>query len=297
MSEKIGFIGLGIMGYPMAKNMIEKSGKEVRVFDLSKDAMNKILKINGAVACSSSSDVARESNVIFIIVPDSPHVKSIIFGEKGVCESAKKGTIIVDMSSISPDISKEIGAKCKEMGFSFLDAPVSGGEPKAIDGTLTFMVGGNEKDFNIVLPYLKYIGSKVTLIGDIGSGTSAKLANQIIVNLNIAALSEAMTLINKLGLDANKVIEAISKGSAGSWVMDAKAKMMIERNFKAGGRIDINKKDIKNILETSHKAGMSLPLTAYLYEIFQSLSAFGEDSLDHSAILHFYENINNMKVK
>jgi len=294
MSKQIGFIGLGIMGYPMAKNILN-AGHKIRVYDIADSVMDKIGS-DGAIKCSSPSEVSEHADIIFTIVPDSPHVKNIIFGDNGIIKNYKKGSIIVDMSSIAPNMSIEIAKKCLEYDLYFLDAPVSGGEPKAIDGTLSFMVGGDEKNFNDVLPYFNIMGSSAILVGSAGSGTATKLANQIIVNLNIAALSEAMVLISKMGVDPKKVVDAISGGLAASAVLNAKAPMMIERNFKAGGRIDINKKDIKNVLATSHEMGLSLPLTSQLYEIFQSLTALEKSDLDHSAILHFYEHINNINV-
>ncbi len=294
MSAKLGFIGLGIMGLPMAKNVFAKNNY-LKCFDISKKAVDEMVTL-GATAATSAADVASDCDVIFVIVPDVPHVNSIIFGDDGIAKTAKPGTIIIDMSSLSPNASIDFYNRCKEKGMSYLDAPVSGGEPKAIDGTLSFMVGGDKDAFDKATPYIAMMSSSSILIGDSGAGSTTKLANQIIVNLNIAALSEAMTLINKMGVDAKKVIDAISGGLAGSTVMNAKAPMMIERNFKAGGRIDINKKDIRNVLATTHEVGLSLPMTALLYEEFFSLSALGKNELDHSAILHYYENINNMKL-
>ncbi len=293
MSAKIGFIGLGIMGIPMAKNILSKNGY-VKCYDVSQKSLDEMSSAAATIA-TSSSDVASECEIIFIIVPDIPHVNEVIFGENGIAKTAKKGTVIIDMSSLPPNASIDFAKRCKEIGLFYLDSPVSGGEPKAIDGTLSFMVGGDKDTFEKVNPYMLMMGSSAILVGDSGSGSTTKLANQIIVNLNIAALSEAMTLINKMGVDAKKVVEAISGGLAGSTVLNAKAPMMIERNFKAGGRIDINKKDIRNVLATSHELGLALPLTAQLYEEFMSLSALGKNELDHSAILHYYENINNMK--
>lgn len=295
MNKKIGFIGLGIMGIPMAKNILSKNS-ELICYDISKEALDKVSKL-GATVADTASALAKDCEIIFIIVPDVPHVQSIIFGENGISKTAKKGTIIVDMSSIPPTASIEIANKCKEHDLLFLDAPVSGGEPKAVDGTLSFMVGGSKEAFDAVTPYFNMMGSSAVLIGDSGAGSATKLANQIIVNLNIAALSEAMILIAKMGIDPQKVVSAISGGLAASAVLNAKAPMMINRDFKAGGRIDINKKDIRNVLATSHHLGLSLPLTAQLYEEFQSLSALDKNTLDHSAILNFYENINNVKLE
>ncbi len=295
MSKKIGFIGLGIMGLPMAKNVLSKNGY-IKCFDISQKSLDEMNSLGGAIA-TNAGDVASDCDIIFVIVPDSPHVNEVIFGDNGIAKTASKGTIIIDMSSLSPNASIDISKKCSEYDLFYLDAPVSGGEPKAIDGTLSLMIGGNKGAFDKVMPALMMLGSSAILVGESGAGSTTKLANQIIVNLNIAALSEAMTLVVKMGVDPDKVVAAISGGLAASAVLNAKAPMMIERNFKAGGRIDINKKDIRNVLATSHEVGLSLPLTAQLYEEFMSLSSLGKNELDHSAILHFYEHINNVKLE
>lgn len=292
MSKNIGFIGLGIMGKHMSSNLIKK-GYNLVVYDKVEEAIKNLEKL-GAKGVSSSKEVAKECDLVFMIVPDSPHSMDVIFGKDGLIEELKKGSTIVDMSSISPFYSKEIGRKCEEAGINYADAPVSGGEPKAITGELSFMVGAKEGVFNNIKQYLECMGKNITLVGDIGSGTGTKLANQIIVNLNIAALSEAMIITKSLNIDPAKMLKAITGGLADSAVLQAKAPMMIERNFEPGGRIDINKKDIKNVLETSHNLNLSLPLTSLLYEVFQSLSKLDKEKKDHSAILNFYEHINNM---
>lgn len=292
MAKNIGFIGLGIMGKHMSSNLIKK-GYNLIVYDKVEEAIKNLEKL-GAKGAGSSKEVAKECDLVFMIVPDSSHSMDVIFGKDGLIEELKKGSTIVDMSSISPFYSKEIGKKCEEAGINYVDAPVSGGEPKAITGELSFMVGAKENVFNDVKEYLECMGKNITLVGDIGSGTGTKLANQIIVNLNIAALSEAMIITKSLNIDPSKMLKAITGGLADSSVLQAKAPMMIERNFKPGGRIDINKKDIKNVLETSHNLNISLPLTSLLYEIFQSLSKLDKEKEDHSAILNFYEHINNM---
>ncbi|WP_300368181.1 NAD(P)-binding domain-containing protein [Brachyspira sp.] len=292
MSKNIGFIGLGIMGKHMSSNLIKK-GYNLIVYDKVEEAIKNLEKL-GAKGAKSSKEVAKECDLVFMIVPDSSHSIDVIFGKDGLIDELKKGSAIVDMSSISPFYSKEIGKKCEDAGVNYVDAPVSGGEPKAITGELSFMVGAKESVFNDVKEYLECMGKNITLVGDIGSGTGTKLANQIIVNLNIAALSEAMIITKSLNIDPSKMLKAITGGLADSSVLQAKAPMMIEHNFKPGGRIDINKKDIKNVLETSHNLNISLPLTSLLYEIFQSLSKLNKEKEDHSAILNFYEHINNM---
>lgn len=292
---KIGFIGLGIMGKPMAKNLL-KAGHELVVFDLN-EAPVKELVAAGAKAGANNKDVAAQTDVIITMVPNSPHVKAAIFGENGVAEGAKKGALVIDMSSIDPTVSKEVGAKLAEMGIRFMDAPVSGGEPKAIDGTLSIMVGGSEEDFKEAEPILRAMGTSVVLCGGVGAGNVTKLANQIIVALNIAALSEALVLATKAGVNPETVYKAIRGGLAGSTVMDAKAPLMLDRKFDPGFRINLHIKDLNNALAAGHSAGVPLPLTASVMEILQALAVDGMGGLDHGAIVRFYEKLAHVEVK
>lgn len=251
--QKIGFIGLGIMGKPMAKNLL-KAGYKLVVYDINKQPVKELVEA-GAEEGLSSKDVAERTDIIITMLPNSPHVKEVILGENGVLEGARQGQIIVDMSSIAPLVSMEVAAKAKEKGVEMLDAPVSGGEPKAIDGTLSIMVGGSQEVFDKVKDILLCMGSSAVLVGDIGSGNITKLANQIIVALNIAAMSEAFVLATKAGVDPERVYQAIRGGLAGSTVLDAKAPMVMERNFKPGFRIELHIKDLMNALETDHEIG------------------------------------------
>ena len=246
MKKRVGFIGLGIMGSPMVRNLLKK-GNEVTVFDLNK-AVVETLANEGANAASSGKEVAQASDVVITMLPKGVHVRQSVFGENGVMEGAREGLVVIDMSSVTPVESKEMAVQALEKGVHFLDAPVSGGEPEAIDGTLSIMVGGNAEVFESVKDILADMGSDIVLVGESGCGTTAKLANQIIVNLNIAAVSEALVLATKAGIDVEKMYQAIRGGLAGSTVMDAKIPMIIERNFKAGGRVDINLKDITNVM-------------------------------------------------
>jgi 2-hydroxy-3-oxopropionate reductase len=292
---KIGFIGLGIMGKPMAKNLL-KAGHEVVVYDIVPAGVADLVAA-GAKAAATSKAVAEQCNFIITIVPNSPHVKAAILGPNGVAEGAKKGALVVDMSSIDPTVSKEVGAELTKKGIRFVDAPVSGGEPKAIDGSLSIMCGGAKADFDEALPILKAMGASVVLCGAIGAGNVTKLANQIIVALNIAGLSEAMVLATKSGVDPQLVFDAIKGGLAGSTVMNAKAPMMLDRNIKPGFRINLHIKDLNNALDCGHAVGVPLPLTSQAMEIMQALKVDGMGDADHSAIVRFYEKLAQVEVK
>lgn len=290
----IGFIGLGIMGRPMAKNLI-KAGYQLAVYD--KFAPFDDLTALGAKGGTSNKDIAAQSDIIITMLPNSPHVKEAVLGSGGVIESVKAGTIVVDMSSIAPAASQEIGGALKAKGVAFLDAPVSGGEPKAIDGTLAIMVGGDKGVFETVKPILEKMGSSVVLVGDIGSGNVTKLANQIIVALNIAAVSEAFVLAAKAGVNPQAVFNAIKGGLAGSTVMNAKAPMMLDGNFKPGFRIELHIKDLQNALDTAHALNVPVPLTANVMETLQALKNDGCAANDHSAIVTFYEKLAHIDVR
>lgn len=294
MKKRIGFIGLGIMGAPMVRNLL-KNGKDVTVFDLNQASVDALAK-DGANPAASGKEVAAASEVVITMLPKGVHVRSAVFGENGIMEGAREGLVIIDMSSVTPVESKEFAELAAKKGVHFLDAPVSGGEPKAIDGTLSIMVGGNKDVFESVKDVLSDMGQDIVLVGESGCGATAKLANQIIVNLNIAAVSEALVLASKAGIDVEKMYQAIRGGLAGSTVMDAKIPMILDRNFKAGGRIDINMKDITNVMNTAHDLAVPLPLTAHLLEIFHSLKADGKEALDHASIVQHYEKLANVEV-
>lgn len=291
---KIGFIGLGIMGRPMAKNLI-KAGYKLAVYDRFAP-VDDIIAL-GATKAVSNRDVASQCDLVITMLPNSPHVRDAILGKDGVCEGIKSGAVVVDMSSIAPAASKEVAAALKAKNVSFLDAPVSGGEPKAIDGTLAIMVGGEKAVFEKVKPVLEKMGSSVVLVGDTGAGNVTKLANQIIVALNIAAVSEAFTLATKAGVDPKAVFEAIKGGLAGSTVMNAKVPMILDGNFKPGFRIELHIKDLQNALDTAHETGVPIPLTASVMETFQALKADGFAANDHSAIVRYYEKLAKVEVR
>ncbi|GHV43325.1 2-hydroxy-3-oxopropionate reductase [Spirochaetia bacterium] len=290
----VGFIGLGIMGRPMAKNLIN-AGYKLVVYD--KFAKFDDLVALGAEGGASNKDVASRSDVVITMLPNSPHVKEAILGSGGVIEGIKSGAAVVDMSSIAPAASQEVGAALKAKGVSFLDAPVSGGEPKAIDATLAIMVGGDQKTFDTVKPILEKLGSSVVLVGDIGAGNVTKLANQIVVALNIAAVSEAFVLATKAGVKPQAVFDAIKGGLAGSTVMNAKVPMILDGNFKPGFRIELHIKDLQNALDTAHNLGVPIPLTAEVMETLQGLKTDGFAANDHSAIVRHYEKLAKIEVR
>lgn len=292
---KIGFIGLGIMGKPMSKNML-KAGYDLVVYDLNTAAVEEVAGA-GAQTANSPKEVAAVSDVIITMLPNSPHVKAVVLGENGVIEGAKAGSIVIDMSSIAPLAAREVAAKLAENGVEMLDAPVSGGEPKAIDGTISVMVGGKKEVFDKCYDIMDSMAGSVVYTGDIGAGNTTKLANQIIVALNIAAMSEALVLATKAGVEPELVYQAIRGGLAGSTVLDAKAPLVLDRKFDPGFRIELHIKDLANVLETSHEIGAHLPLTAGVMEIMQALKVDGKSGLDHGGIIQYYEKAAQVEVK
>ncbi len=291
---KIGFIGLGIMGRPMAKNLI-KAGHELVVCDFNKEAVADLVSC-GAKAAENGAAIAAECDQAITMVPNSPHVRTAVLGKGGIIETAKPGFTLIDMSSIDPVESQKIGAELKEKGIDMLDAPVSGGEPKAIDGTLSVMVGGEKATFDKYLPLLKAMAGSVTYVGALGAGNIAKLANQIVVACNIAAVAEALTFSKKVGADPELVYQAIRGGLAGSTVMDAKAPMMIDGNYKPGFRIELHIKDLTNALNAAHAVNVPVPLTGEVMEMMQSLKAYGHEKEDHSALARYYEKISEVSI-
>lgn len=289
---KIGFVGLGIMGRPMAKNLL-KAGEELIVYDVDPAAVSAVVK-EGAKS-GTLKEIGEECGIVFTILPNGAIVKDVLFGDDGVASSMKRG-VVVDMSSVTPVDSTYCAEKLKEKGIGFLDAPVSGGEPKAIDGTLAIMVGGEQEDFDKALRYFDIMGSSATLVGKSGSGSTAKLVNQVIVNGTIAIVSEAFVLCAKAGVDPTTVYEAIRGGLAGSTVLDAKLPMMAARDFKPGGKISINHKDIANVLKTAHAIDCPMPFTAQLFEIMQSLKVAGQMDDDHAAIVNYFERLADVEV-
>ncbi len=292
--SKVGFIGLGIMGRPMATHLV-KAGQDVMVSDLNADLVKELCALGAS--SGTYAEIAAECELILMILPTGAIVRSVLFGENGVASALTPGKVVCDMSSVTPGESQECFKRLKEIGVGFVDAPVSGGEPGAVAGTLAIMCGGEQADFDRLLPLFKIMGSSALLIGSSGAGSVTKLANQIIVNLNISAVAEALVLATKAGVDPMKVYHAIRGGLAGSTVLDAKAPMMCARNFKPGGTIRVNHKDIKNVLATAHEIDVPLPLTAQLFEIQQALKVSGHINDDHAGYVQYFEQLAGVVVK
>jgi 2-hydroxy-3-oxopropionate reductase len=295
VSSTIGFIGLGIMGKPMARNLL-KAGHRVVVYDIVPSGMDDVASA-GAEKGASPKDVAGRADIVITMVPDGPEMEQAILGPGGVIEGARKGATVIDMSSISPMVAQRVGAALEAKGIEFLDAPVSGGEPKAIDGTLAIMVGGKQEVFDKMEPILKTMGATVTLTGKVGAGNVTKLANQIMVAVNIAGMGEALALATKAGLDPEVVFNAVKAGLAGSTVLNVKAPMVYSRNFKPGFRIRLHQKDLRNALLAAESLKVSLPLTSAVQNMLIALMNNGKGDLDHSAIVQITEEASAVEVK
>jgi 2-hydroxy-3-oxopropionate reductase len=289
--SRIGFIGLGIMGKPMLRNL-RKGGHTLVAYDIVPALLDAVIS-EGVERAQSCAEVAARSEMVITMLPDGPEVEAAVLGARGVLEGAAPGITLVDMSSVSPLVSQKVAAACAAKGVDFLDAPVSGGEPKAVDGTLAVMAGGPREVFDRVLPVLQLVGSSVTLTGAVGAGNVTKLANQIMVACNIAAMGEALTLATRCGLDPEVVFNAVKGGLAGSTVLNAKAPMVIARNFKPGFRIRLHQKDLRNALLTGESAKVALPLTSLVQQMLIALMNQGKGDLDHSAIVTFIEEMSS----
>jgi 2-hydroxy-3-oxopropionate reductase len=283
------------MGLPMSKNLL-KAGHQLVVFDVVPERVADAVAA-GAAKAGSAKEAAASTDIIATMLPDGPDVEAVVLGEGGVLAGARAGSTIVDMSSINPLVAQKVGKACEAKGVRFLDAPVSGGEPKAVDGTLAFMVGGKQEVFDEMKPILECMGASVTLTGDVGAGNVTKLANQIIVACNIAAMGEALVLATKAGLDPETVFNAIKGGLAGSTVLNAKAPMVCSRNFKAGFRINLHQKDLRNTLQAAESLQVPLPITSLVQQMLVSLINDGKGDLDHSGIVQFTEQGAKVEVK
>jgi len=292
---KIGFIGLGIMGKPMCKNLI-KAGHRPVIFSRNQATLDE-LTAAGATSAASPKEVAAQVDLVITMLPNSPEVKEVVLGPNGVIEGARPGCIVADMSSIAPLASQQVAASLAEKGIEMLDAPVSGGQPKAVEGTLSVMVGGKQDIFDRCEPIFKAMAASVVRVGNIGAGNVTKLANQVVVALNIAALSEAMVLATKAGVEPELVFKAIRGGLAGSTVMEAKTPLMLDRKFNPGFRINLHIKDLANALDTSHEVGAPLPLTAAVMEIMQGLKVDGLGDSDHGALVRYFEQQAKIELK
>ncbi|QTN24382.1 2-hydroxy-3-oxopropionate reductase [Rhizobacter sp. AJA081-3] len=283
---QIGFIGLGIMGAPMAGHL-RAAGHELFVHTRSK--VPAALTDAGAVACSSAKDVAQRADIVFTMVPDTPDVEKVLFGESGVAAGLSKGKTVVDMSSISPIETKAFAKRINELGCDYLDAPVSGGEVGAKAASLTIMVGGPQAAFDKVLPLFQLMGKNITLVGGNGDGQTTKVANQIIVALNIAAVGEALVFASKAGADPAKVRQALMGGFAASRILEVHGERMIKRTFNPGFRIALHQKDLNLALQGAKALGVSLPGTANVAQLMQACAAHGMQDQDHSALVRALE--------
>lgn len=290
---KIGFIGLGIMGKPMAKNIL-KAGYDLTVNNRSQPAVAELVAAGAKHA--ENLEIGATCDVVFTMLPSSPQVRSVVLGEGGLAQAMRPGSVLIDSSSINPLVSKEIAAALSAKGVEMLDAPVSGGEPGAINGTLSFMVGGKQSVFERCKPLLETMGASMVLCGDVGAGNTTKLANQVVVACNIQAVAEALTLAQMAGVDPHLVFEAIKGGLAGSAVMNAKGPMMMEGNDKPGFKIDLHIKDLNNALDCAHSVGAPLPMTASVQELLQWLHNNNCGQCDHSAIAKYYEQLTGIRI-
>jgi 2-hydroxy-3-oxopropionate reductase len=290
---KIGFIGLGIMGRPMAGHL-RQAGHELALFDIA--AIPQELIGNGAVRAASAAEASRGADVVIVMVPDTPHVEAALFGDNGVASGLSPGTVVVDMSSISPIATKEFARRINELGCDYLDAPVSGGEVGAKAASLTIMVGGPQAAFDRVRPLFDLMGKNVTLVGGNGDGQTTKVANQIIVALTIEAVGEALLFASKAGADPAKVRKALMGGFAASRILEVHGARMIERNFDPGFRIELHQKDLNLALQGARALRVALPATAACQEILNAAVAQGGGAWDHSAIVRVLELLANHEV-
>jgi 2-hydroxy-3-oxopropionate reductase len=289
MAQVIGFIGLGIMGRPMARNLL-KAGYSLVVHSRSQGPVDEIVKA-GATAAASPKDVAAQCDVLITMLPNSPDVEQVVLGPNGVIEGARRGMILADMSTISPIVSQKIGKALEAKGVAMLDAPVSGGEKGAIDGALSIMVGGDKGVFERVLPIFQAIGKTITLLGPLGFGGFTKLANQIIVAVNLTALAEALTLGKKAGLDRELLLTALAGGLAGSKCLDQKKPNYVSNTYNPGFKIDLHYKDLGLIMDAARSLGVPLPTTAVVQELFSALRVKGKGGLDHSGVITLLEDL------
>jgi 2-hydroxy-3-oxopropionate reductase len=292
MADTVGFIGLGIMGKPMAENLIE-AGYDLVAYNRTRE---KAEELGGATVAETPKEVAEQSNIIITMLPDSPQVEEVLAGEDGVLEGVQEGALVVDMSTISPVVTEELAEKASERGASMLDAPVSGGDVGAIDGTLSIMVGGNEEDFERVLPLFEVMGKTVTHVGPVGTGQVVKAANQIVVALTIEAVSEALVLGSKAGVSPEKILDVLGGGLAGNKVMEVKREKMLDHSFDPGFRVELHHKDLGIALAAGREYGVTLPVTAIVDQMLETLKMLGRGDQDHSALLTLIEEASGHEI-
>ena len=291
---KLGFVGLGIMGKPMAGNLLA-AGHTLHVYDLNPEPVRE-LAAKGAMACGNSREVAQKSDIVFVMVQDTPDVEAVLFGRDGVAEGLREGSIVVDMSSISPIATKEYARKLADLGAKMLDAPVSGGQVGAENASLSIMVGGQPEVFEEIKPYFQVMGKNIVHVGANGDGQTCKVANQIVVALTIEAVGEALLFASRAGADPAKVREALLGGFAHSRILELHGERMIKRSFDPGFRIRLQQKDLNLALQAARSLGLSLPNTATAQELLNAVAANGGSELDHSALVLALEKLANYKV-
>jgi len=295
MQSKIGFIGLGIMGKPMAKNLI-KAGFPLVVHNRSRSKVNELVK-EGAAAANTPREVASSSDIIITMLPNSPDVELVALGANGILEGAKAGQLFIDMSTINPIVSQKIAKEFSAKSVAMVDAPVSGGEKGAIDATLSIMAGGEAKDFERALPVFNALGKTVTHMGSIGSGGFTKLANQIIVAINLTAIGEALVFGAKAGVDPQKMIRALAGGLAGSKCLDQKSEKILSGDFAPGFKIDLHSKDLNLIQDAARSVGVPIPTAAFVEQLFAALRVRGRGGMDHSGVITFFEDLAGVQVR
>jgi len=291
--SNIGFVGLGIMGTPMAGHLIAE-GHDVYLFSIP--AVPQTLIEAGGKACASGREVAQNADIIFVMVPDTPHVEDALFSDEGIAAGLSPSKVVVDMSSVSPIATKRFAERINDLGCEYLDAPVSGGEVGATNATLSIMVGGNQATFDTVKPLFDLMGKNITLVGGNGDGQTAKVANQIIVALNIEAVGEALLFAAKAGADPARVREALMGGFASSKILEVHGERMINRTFDPGFRIELHQKDLNLALSNARELGVSLPNTATAQELFNACAAHGGKAWDHSAMVRALEKLSNFEI-
>jgi len=295
MSLKIGYIGLGIMGKPMARNIL-KTGYEVVVHNRSRESVKELVG-EGAIEAHSPAEVAKQVDVVFTNLPDSPDVESVALGEKGIIEGAHEGLIYIDNSTIKPATARMVGKRLAEAGITMLDAPVSGGDVGAIQGTLTIMVGGPDEAMEKVMPVLMAIGKSITHVGNLGDGQIAKAANQIMVAAQMVAMGELLILAQKAGADPRKVVQAIKGGAAGCWALDNKPQRLFEGNRSPGFKAYMQAKDLGIVMDTAREYGVSLPTTAVNTQLFNAMLEIGMRELDNSGVIGVIEKLSGVELQ
>lgn len=295
MPEKVGFIGLGIMGRPMAKNLIE-AGYDLVLHNRTQSKAEELAEEAGGVAVGTSREVAEQTDIVITCLPDSPDVEAVVEGEDGVLGGIRPGALLVDMSTISPVVSRRLAERIEEAGASMLDAPISGGDTGAIEGTLSIMVGGEEDDFERARPLFEVMGSTVVLVGDKGAGQVTKAANQVLVGLTIAAISEALVLGSKGGVKPEKILDVLGGGFASNRVMEVRRDNFLNHDFTPGFRSELHHKDLGIATEAAREYGVSLPLTAIVDQLFLTMKKKGWGEHDHSGLLQVFEELSNYRI-